>query len=72
MTTTLKDKEEMVRRAAFPRPSENPVDAPCPRPGTAHNDVDTVAVYPALYDQVRTKAPGPDSINFSALRLLCK
>lgn len=36
----------------------------------AHQDIDTGTVCRSLYNQVQMKAPGPDVINFNALKLL--
>lgn len=42
--TTVVDKEEMVRRAVFPELPVDPVSPSPPRPDTAHQDIDKVAV----------------------------
>lgn len=70
--TTLVNNEVMVRREAFPRPSEDPVSPPLPSPGIAHQDIDTVEVHRELYDQGQTKSLRTDYINFRTLRLLWK
>lgn len=66
----FEDKEEMWMRAAFSRPSEDPVCSPPSRPGMAHQDINTRTVHRGLYDQEHTKALRPDRINFMDLRLL--
>lgn len=68
--TTLKNKEKMVRRVAFMRPPEDPVSLPHSKSGIVHQGIDTKTIWRVLYDQAQTKAPGPDHINFRALRLL--
>lgn len=43
--TTFKDKEDIVRRPVFPKPSEDPVVHPSSRSGIAPGDIDTETVH---------------------------
>lgn len=62
-TTTLEDKKEMVRKAAFSHSSADPVGPPQSHLGMPHNIMDKNAVHRVLYDQVQTKSPVLDHIN---------
>ena len=69
VATTTGEKEELIREVAFPPPPNLGAGRTIP-PGTAHKRVTTMAVQKALFSQAVQKAPGPDRLNFRALRLL--
>jgi len=68
---TSQEKEEMLRRESFP-PNDDDQYYKLPPAGSAHTRVTEQAVERALLSQSVKKAPGPDKLSFSAIRLLCK
>lgn len=67
---SMKAKEALVRRSAFPKPPKSLRPEPVVLPGIAHKGVTEVKVANALMFQSATKAPGPDKINFQILRMI--
>ena len=68
IAVSMKAKEALVRKSAFPKPSAI-CEVP-PNIGTAHVKVTEEIVARALMTQVAAKAPGPDKINFRILQML--
>ena len=64
IATSMKAKEDLVRRSAFPKPPLSLDPEPTIVPGIAHKKVTEVEVAHAIMSQSATKAPGPDKINF--------
>lgn len=60
----------MIRRAAFPPPPADPMGPILHREGTTYQIVDEARVRKTSFDQSERKAPGPERLIFSALRLL--
>ena len=67
---SMKDKEAMVRKTAFPPPPKSTLREPRIPVGTAHLIITKEQVYSALIAQSTQKAPGPDKINFGILRMI--
>lgn len=72
VATTFEEKEEMIRREMYPDPPDKFFPEIAQKEGTAHEKVTKELVQKALVHQSTKKAPGPDKINFRALRLLWK
>lgn len=68
VATSMKAKEAMVRRSAFPSPPTSFHDEPVVMPGVAHQTVTEDVINKALMTQSMSKAPGPDKFNFRILR----
>ncbi len=68
IATSMKEKEKLVCKAAFPSPPKSDHSEPIVTPGVAHQKVTKNVIYTALMTQSMSKAPGPDKINF---RILC-
>jgi hypothetical protein len=68
---TSQEKEEMLRRESFP-PNDDDQYYKLPPAGSAHTCVTEQAVEQALFSQSVKKAPRPDKLPFSAIRLLWK
>jgi hypothetical protein len=70
VATTLEEKEDMLRRQAFPPPLQGTrEEEEDNRTGTACRRTDRERVGKALMGQSTKKAPGPDRLNFKAIRL---
>ena len=67
---TMKDKEVMVQRTAFPPPPKSPLREPRISKGTAHTTITKELVYNAPIAQSTQKAPGPNKINFEILCMI--
>lgn len=70
IATSMKAKEALVRRSAFPKPPIGLEPEPFVLPGVAHRGVTEEKIFHALMSQSATKAPGPDKINFRILRMI--
>ena len=67
---SMKAKEALVRRSAFPKPPPNPIEPPISPYGLLHTKISEEVVAQALMTQAATKAPGPDKINFQILQMI--
>ncbi len=67
VATSIKDKETLVRKTAFPPPPKSSLKEPRIPAGTVHLSINRDHVYNALMAQSTKKAPGPDKINFGIL-----
>ena len=70
MAVSMKAKEALVRRSAFPKPPTNLVEPPVTSFGSAHTKISEEVVGQALMTQAATKASGPDKINFQILQMI--
>ena len=70
IAVTIEEKENLVRIASFPTPPSDDQEPLESIPGEAYNEVSKELVYRAIHLQSGKKAPGPDRINFRAIRLL--
>ena len=70
VATSMKAKEALVRKSAFPKPPSDSHPDPEIEPGSAHLAITENIVYHALFSQSATKAPEPNKINFQILRLI--
>ncbi len=61
---SIKAKEVLVRKSAFPKLPTNLVEPPITSFGLAHTKITKEVVVQALMTQAGTKAPGPEKINF--------
>lgn len=61
---SMKEKEALVRKSAFPKLPTNLAEPPVTFSGMAHIKVTQEIVSQVLMTQAATKAPGPDKINF--------
>lgn len=64
IVTSMKAKEALVRKSAFPQPPSNLGPDPITSPGITHATITKDIVSEALVSQSATKAQGPDKINF--------
>ncbi len=64
IAVSMKAKEALVGKSAFPRPPPNFLETPAIPLGLAHTKITEEIVGQALLTQAATKAPGPDKINF--------
>ena len=67
---SMKAKEALVRKSAFPKPPANFVEPPVISSGVAHTKINEEVIAQALMTQAATKAPGPDKINFQILQMI--
>ena len=67
--TSMKAKEALVRKTAFPPPPTSCIQQAIIPPGQAHVQITTEEVGYALNTQSSAKAPGPDKLNFGILRI---
>lgn len=67
---SMKDKETLVRKTAFPPPPKSSRREPRIPASTAHLSITRNHVYNTLMAQSTKKAPGPDKINFGILRMI--
>ena len=70
VATSMKAKEALVRRSAFPSLPKSFHDEPVVMPGVAHQTVTEDMINKALMTQSTSKAPGPDKFNFRILRMV--
>jgi hypothetical protein len=71
LTTTIEEKEPLLRRTAFPTaPKGEPRELAPASPGKAVQMVSEALLSKAIHHQSEGKAPGPDLLNFKAIRLL--
>ena len=70
IAVSMKAKEALVRKSAFPRPPPNFLETPAIPLGLAHTKITEKTVGQALLTQAATKAPGPDKINFQVLQMI--
>ncbi len=70
MAVSMKAKEALVPRSAFPKPPTNLVKPPVTSFGPAHTKITEEVIAQAFMTQVATKAPGPDKINFQILQMI--
>ena len=71
--TTIEEKEEIFRKMAFPDPIASSINIPI----SGDSSINAISSFiteedieKALFEQSIKKAPGPDKLNFKALRLL--
>ena len=67
---SMRAKEALVRRSAFPKPPTNLIESLVTALGFAHTKISEELVGQALIIQVATKAPRPDKINFQILQMI--
>ena len=67
IATSMKAKEALVCKSAFPSPPKCGYSEPVIIPGVAHQTVTKDIIYEALMTQSTSKALGPDKINFQIL-----
>ncbi len=67
---SMKAKEALVRRSAFPKPPINLIEPPVIPFRSAHTKITEEAVAQAVMAQSATKAPGLDKINFQILQMI--
>ena len=67
---SMKAKEALVRKSAFPKPPINLVELPVISLGLAHTKITEEVVAQALVTQAATKTPGPNKINFQVLQMI--
>jgi hypothetical protein len=67
IATTIKEKEAVFLKSAFPEPIKGLTENPSISDNIAIRDID---IKKALFNQFTKKAPRPDRLNFKALRLL--
>lgn len=72
IATTFEEKEEMIRRVMFPAPLGGNQRLIFQKEGRSYLKVNNAVVQRALFYQSTKKAPGPDKMNFLALRFLWK
>ncbi len=70
MAVSMKAKEALVRRSAFPKPPPNLFEPLVIPFGLAHTKITEEIVAQALTTQVATKAPDSDKINFQILQMI--
>ncbi len=70
VAVSMKAKETIVRKLAFPKPPTNLEEPHVKASGLAHVQVTQVVVFKALMTQVAAKAPGPNEINFRILQMI--
>lgn len=70
ITTSIKEKEKLVCKTAFPSPPKSDQFEPVVIPGVSHQTVTKNLIYKALMTQSTSKAPGPDKMNFHILRMV--
>ena len=70
IATSMKAKEALVCKSAFPKPPASHNQEPSMIAGTAHLKITEEKIAYALMSQSATKAPGPDKINFQIIRML--
>ena len=70
IATSMKEKEALVCKSAFPKPPRSIGREPHMRAGIAHRDITEEKISHALMSQSAKKAPGPDKINFEILRMI--
>jgi Reverse transcriptase (RNA-dependent DNA polymerase)/Endonuclease-reverse transcriptase len=71
--TTIEEKEEIFRKMAFPDPIASSINIPFSRNSSINaisSFITEEDIEKALFEQSIKKAPGPDKLNFKALRLL--
>ena len=66
----MQAKEALVRAHAFPKPPSYPGRELRPLQGVAHTRITEELVHAALFCQSPMKAPGPDKLDFKAIRIL--
>ena len=64
IATSMKEKEALVCKSAFPKPPRSIGPEPRIKAGIAHTDITEEKISHALTSQSAKKAPGPDKINF--------
>ena len=72
IATSMKDKETLVRKTAFPPPPKSSLREPRIPASTAHLSITKEQVYYALMAQSTKKAPSPNKINFGILLMIWK
>lgn len=70
IASSMKAKEALVCKSAFPKPPTSHSQEPTMRTGTAYFEIKEEKIAFALLSQSATKAPGPDKINFQIIRML--
>ena len=70
IAVSMKAKEALVHKSAFPKPPTNLAERPSLFSGIAHMKVTEKAVSQALMTQAAIKAPGLDKINFQILQMI--
>jgi hypothetical protein len=69
----IKEKEEIFRKMTFPDPIISSINIPFSRDSSINaisSFITEEDIEKALFEQSIKKAPGPDKLNFKALRLL--
>ena len=67
---SMKAKEALVRKSAFPKPPINLFEPSVIPSGLAHTKITEEVVARTLMTQAANKAPGPDKINFKILQMI--
>ena len=67
---SIKAKEALVRRSAFPKPPPNFIEPPIISCGIVHIKITKETIAQVLMTQSKTKAPGQDKINFKILQMI--
>lgn len=70
IATSMKEKEKLFCKTAFPSPPKSDLSEPVITLGIAHQKVTKDVIYTALMTQSTSKASGPDKINFCILRMV--
>lgn len=70
IATSMKAKEALVRKFAFPKSPVSGSVEPVVIPGIAHKKVTEKVIKKALMTQSTLKTPGPDKFNFRLLRMV--
>ena len=72
IATTIEEKEAVFLKSAFPGPIEGLTENPpiSIQPISDNIAIRDIDIEEALFNQSTKKAPGPDRLNFKALRLL--
>ena len=70
MAVSMKVKEALVQKSAFPKPPGNFVEPLVISSGIAHIKINKKVIAQALMTQTITKAPSADKINFQTLQMI--
>ncbi len=70
VAVSMKDKEALVRKSAFPPPPKSDLRQPKILKGVVYQKITQDQVYCALVAQSTEKTPGPDKISFGILRMV--
>ena len=70
MTVSIKVKEALIKKSAFPKLPSNPVEPPIIILGLAYTKILEEMVTQALMTQMATKSPGLNEIDFWILQII--